>query len=490
VQYGFLIDHHRCIGCHACTVACKAENDVPVGSFRTWVKYSEKGTFPEVKRHFAVLRCNHCTQAPCVTICPVNALDKRADGIVDLDRDACIGCRACMQACPYDALYLNEDSGAVEKCHYCAHRVESGLQPACVVVCPEQAIISGDLHDTESPIAAMVRDLKTEVRRPEQRTGPNVHYAGHEPSILQPGVAERPETFLWSQRPSHKPEPWPASLPVAPNNRTVLDTEHKVEWGWPVGAYLVTKGIAAGVAMLAPFAAGMGAGPLATGILPDVVALIFTLITMMLLAGDLARPMLFLRILTRPNWDSWLVRGAVILGAFSAAIAGGLVLRLAGLEGAADILRWSAAILAVPAAGYTALLFGQCEGRDLWQSHLLLPHLLAQALLCGAAVFLPMAPGSRPLQILLALAALSHLALALAERYRNHETDNARQGAAFLGVVAWGPVRLYRDGLLIGGVLAAALAVPVPAAAAVAALIGLSAYELAFVRAGQLPPNS
>ena len=82
MQYGFAIDHRKCIGCHACTVACKSENDVPVGDFRTWVKYTEIGEFPSVKRHFAVLRCNHCSNAPCVTICPVNALDKRDDGIV------------------------------------------------------------------------------------------------------------------------------------------------------------------------------------------------------------------------------------------------------------------------------------------------------------------------------------------------------------------------------------------------------------------------
>ncbi|MBL8766829.1 MAG: 4Fe-4S dicluster domain-containing protein, partial [Planctomycetes bacterium] len=145
MQYGFLIDHRRCIGCHACTVACKSENQVPVGNFRTWVKYVESGKFPEVKRSFGVLRCNHCTNAPCVTICPVTALDKRKDGIVDIDKDACIGCRACMQACPYDAIHLNEDTGNVEKCHYCAHRVEVGLEPACVVVCPEQAIVPGDL---------------------------------------------------------------------------------------------------------------------------------------------------------------------------------------------------------------------------------------------------------------------------------------------------------------------------------------------------------
>ena len=85
MQYGFVIDHRKCIGCHACTVACKSENEVPVGDFRTWVKYVDKGTFPEVKRHFTVLRCNHCDAAPCVEICPTVALHKRPDAIVDLD---------------------------------------------------------------------------------------------------------------------------------------------------------------------------------------------------------------------------------------------------------------------------------------------------------------------------------------------------------------------------------------------------------------------
>ena len=232
-QYGFLIDHRKCIGCHACTVACKSENDVPVGDFRTYVKYEETGRFPDVKRNFAVLRCNHCTDAPCVTICPVVALSKEGNGVVDIDRDACIGCRACMQACPYDAIYLNEDDGCIEKCHFCNHRVDQGLEPACVVVCPEEAIIPGDLDDPSSKIAQMVSELETEVRRPEQHTGPNVHYVGHQPSILRPGVAERPATYLWSdRRPQNKPEAWPESVPTAPDVRTVLDAGHKVQWGW------------------------------------------------------------------------------------------------------------------------------------------------------------------------------------------------------------------------------------------------------------------
>src|ERR671923_711449 len=89
-NFGFVINHAACIGCHACTVACKAENDVPLGAFRTWVKYVEKGEFPNTRRYFAVLRCNHCDNAPCVTICPTVALFKRDDGIVDFDNSRCI----------------------------------------------------------------------------------------------------------------------------------------------------------------------------------------------------------------------------------------------------------------------------------------------------------------------------------------------------------------------------------------------------------------
>ena len=91
-SYGFLIDQRKCIGCHACTVACKMENEVPVGSFRTWVKYIEKGEFPNTRRYFSVMRCNHCADAPCVTICPTKALYTRDDGIVDFDNGRCIGC--------------------------------------------------------------------------------------------------------------------------------------------------------------------------------------------------------------------------------------------------------------------------------------------------------------------------------------------------------------------------------------------------------------
>ena len=490
MQYGFVIDHTSCIGCHACTVACKAENNVPVGSFRTSVKYTEQGRFPEVKRDFLVQRCNHCTDAPCVTICPVNALEKRPDGIVDVDRDACIGCRACMQACPYDAIYLNEDLGAVEKCHFCAHRVDKGLEPACVTVCPVGAIIAGDLDDQQSAPSQLIRDRVTAVRRPDQATGPNVHYIGASETSLTPGGASRPPMYLWSDRPPHKPEPWPSSLPVTPDATVVLDVGHRVEWGWPVAAYLVTKGIAAGAAMLAPLASTVGLTGAAAAYVPETLALLFVLVTLALLIEDLAKPIRFYRLLTRPNWASWLVKGGVVLGVFTVLVAATIVLRLAGFTFTADALRWGTAVVGIAVAGYTAFLFAQCKGRDLWESRLLGPHLIAQALMCGGACLLPFAPTSVPLVTITIVAALAHALFAVLERTGPHDTDNARQAAAFLSEIRLGPFKAFRDGLLIGVGLAVILVLLAPAAAFVPVLIGLVLYEYAFVRAAQLPPLS
>jgi Fe-S-cluster-containing dehydrogenase component len=490
MQYGFVIDHESCIGCHACTVACKAENDVPVGAFRTWVKYTEQGVFPDTKRHFLVERCNHCTDAPCVTICPVNALEKRPDGIVDVDRDACIGCRACMQACPYDAIYLNGDLGAVEKCHFCAHRVDRGLEPACVTVCPVGAIIPGDLHDPESKVSLLVRNNQMKVRRAEQRTGPNVHYVGADDLSLRPGAAARPSTYLWSERPPHKADPWPVSLPLAPEARVVLDAGHRVEWGMKVALYLVTKAIAAGAAMLAPFAVIFGMSGFSGRYLPEVLALVFSIITVGLLIEDLAKPLRFYRLLTRPNWQSWLVKGGVILGVFGAFVCATILARWSGLTGVADGMRWIGAALGIAAAGYTAFLFGQCKGRDLWESRLLLPHLLVQAVMCGGACFLLRASSSWPLRIIVAAAILAHGALAVLERARGHETENARQAAAFLGTIRIGPISPYREGLLIGVLLALLCVFILPSVTLIPLLIGLVLYEHAYIRAGQLPPLS
>ena len=178
-HYGMLIDLRRCTGCHACSVACKAEFDVPLGATRSWVEYIEKGVYPDVGRSFLPRLCNHCDSPPCVPVCLTGATWKREeDGIVVVDSDTCIGCKYCVQACPYDARFVNPDTGSADKCDFCIHRVSQGVVPACVEACIGDARIFSDLNDPDSEIAKEVRTQPVTVLRPGQGTEPNVFYIG------------------------------------------------------------------------------------------------------------------------------------------------------------------------------------------------------------------------------------------------------------------------------------------------------------------------
>src|SRR5688572_12335886 len=330
-RYGFLIDQDTCIGCHACTVACKAEHDVPLGVNRTWVKYIESGTFPDVSRHFAVMRCNHCENAPCVTICPTGALFHRDNGIVDFDTASCIGCKSCMNACPYDALYIDPADHTAQKCNFCAHRVEVGLQPSCVVVCPTQSIVAGDLDDPSSRISRMIAANDVVVRAPEQGTRPKLFYKGADPAALDPTLTViATDGMVWAETTAAHP-----TMPAVGGEalaRTTYTTAHPAPWGWMVTAYLVTKAIAAGALLVAALYVALGhAGAQgAIGLMPAVLAGAFTALTAALLVADLKRPRRFLFLLTRPNWSSWLVRGAVVLGVYALVAAAWFVSGLAG----------------------------------------------------------------------------------------------------------------------------------------------------------------
>lgn len=492
MELGFLIDQRKCIGCHACTVACKSENEVPVGSFRTWVKYVEKGRFPAVRRHFTVLRCNHCDAAPCVEICPTGALSKRPDKIVDLDRDICIGCRSCMQACPYDALYLNEDSGVAEKCHYCAHRTELGLEPACVVVCPEEAIVSGDVSDPDSRIARHIAELPTSQRKLDKGTRPRVWYVDALDEALEPGATRQPDSWLWADR-TRELEPaarGPAD-PEAPI--TTLNVDHQPVWGWHIWTYLLTKNVAAGAGLLAPFVGLLGLA--GAGVWPEVVALVFLGVTGALLVHDLGRPERFLKILTHANRRSWLVIGTWILMGFGGLATLALILAWAGLPGR-DLVRWINLPFAVLTSGYSAFLFAQCRGRDLWLEPGLFATLVARAALCGAVLGVLLAPvgATAPLATLAAVAVVNTV---LALRERKHEPANAAaRGARTVfgarryarAVAGFAQVALAAVAILAIDHAAASLALRVLLAGAV--LLLLFRLERAWIRAGQALPIS
>jgi Fe-S-cluster-containing dehydrogenase component len=190
-RWGMVIDLRRCYGCHTCSIACKAEFDVPLGVWRSWVKILHKGEFPNTQIHFLPRLCNHCEHPSCVHVCPVKATYKSKNGAVLQRYDRCIGCRYCMQACPYNARYrLPRKTGAVpyeriiDKCDFCVHRVNKGLEPACVNACPARARIFGDLNDPNSEARKLISKNPTSTLKPEMGTKPRVYYIGLEEAII------------------------------------------------------------------------------------------------------------------------------------------------------------------------------------------------------------------------------------------------------------------------------------------------------------------
>jgi formate-dependent nitrite reductase membrane component NrfD/ferredoxin len=438
---------------------------------------------------------------------------QRKDGIVDFNPDRCIGCKACMQACPYDSIYMDPDDGTAAKCHFCAHRTEVGLEPACVVVCPEHAIIAGDLSDASSEVAQLVAREPVRVRKPEQGTQPKLYYIDGDESAIVPTAARHESIYMWSQRNAAVlggGAIYPADSPLLQKNAVAAyDVSHARPWGWQVPAYCWTKSIGAGA--LAVPAIAMAFGRLPGDRMRDIalatVALLFTALTTVLLVWDLEHKERFLRVVFTPQSKSWLARGAFILIAYSTLCGVFWLAAVAKFSSVTSLLLWPTVLLGFCAAAYTAFLFEQCEGRDLWQTPLLPAHLVVQAFLCGAAVLalLPDSIGGSAQVLAVAIPALAvsliaHLLMVLGEFAMPHTTDNARYGArlithgpfarAFWGgaVVAGGVVPLL---ILLAGPLFFAAPNRVAAGlAGVLALAGLLMFEWCFVMAGQSVPNS
>jgi tetrathionate reductase subunit B len=175
-NYAMVIDLSRCFGCHACSVACKAEFNVPLGRWRSWVKTVEKGKYPYVRRHFLPRLCNQCSDPPCVNVCPTKASHIRSNGIVAIHEERCIGCRSCMAMCPYNSRFVHPLKKIAQKCDFCKHRVEKGVEPSCVNTCPGRARIFGDLNDSGSEVAKLLSKFPVHSLKPELGTNPKVYY--------------------------------------------------------------------------------------------------------------------------------------------------------------------------------------------------------------------------------------------------------------------------------------------------------------------------
>jgi Fe-S-cluster-containing dehydrogenase component/formate-dependent nitrite reductase membrane component NrfD len=502
--YGFAIDLRKCIGCHACTIACKAEHDIPIGVNRCWVKTVEKGVFPDTRRFFFPVLCNQCADAPCVRICPTNALFKRRDGIVDLHGESCIGCRACMEACPYDQLFIDPNTRTAEKCNFCANRVENRLLPACVSVCPTECRIFGDLDDPASEVSRIYQREAFMVRKPEKGTGPKVLYLGAEESVIRPEVSSRP--LIYKEGQVHlRPLGAPVERDDAPGlPRVDYDVPHEKPWGFDMAVYLLTKGIAAGALFLSALLWWLGWRDSITNFVGPAIAVVFGVVTAAVLIADLERPERFYYILIRPNWRSWMVWGAYFLTAHGAIATFWL---LAAWLGADAFLSWlvvPAIVASILATSYTGFLFAQGLARDLWQGPYAAVDLLAQAAAVGAAtliIAMRFVPGIDPaatvfLVRVLAVAVSAHLVFLAFEMLLAPSPSVHHELA--VSTIRRGPyARLFWGLAVVGGgllPLALLLASPSLAAAttvaAVLALAGGFAWEYIWVEAGQSVPLS
>lgn len=213
VVYGFLIDTTKCIGCGSCVRACKAENNVPDGYFRTWVEqyaFYENGEVtvnsadgglnglaeapksdrpettdkPPVRGFFVPKLCNHCINTPCIQVCPVGASYKTKEGVVLVDPKRCIGCGYCVQACPFGSRFLNPETHIADKCTWCYHRITKGLKPACVVACPAKARIFGNVSDPNSEISQLLASNRVQVLKSYLGTNPRTRYIGLDSEVI------------------------------------------------------------------------------------------------------------------------------------------------------------------------------------------------------------------------------------------------------------------------------------------------------------------
>jgi len=539
MNFGFIIDNRKCIGCHACTVACKSEHDVPIGVNRTWVKYIEKGEFPHARRLFSVMRCNHCADAPCVEICPVTALYTRADGIVDFDNRRCIACKACMQACPYDALYIDPQTETAAKCNYCAHRVEIGLEPSCVVVCPEHAIISGDMDDPNSEISQLLAHEQVTARKVEKGTQPKLFYIDGDEGSLTPTQTQTSDAYMWSsqsagvghyakyaeaRKSQADGKTWvgeksdsPVLVPDGEDDlkmlqkaqavlketarRTYDAPREGVLWDWKVAAYIWTKAIAAGTFLVLFLASVLNVGPLtdSTIWLGLLTSLMFLAVTGFLLVKDLDQPRRFLYVLLRPQWRSWLVRGAYAITLYGMMLTLLIVLKFFTL-GISPILDWLTAFFAIITAVYTAFLFAQAKGRDFWQNPTLSLHMFIHAVMAGAAVLavaslfvdIPSAFQDFLRVIVLTTVFLNLTVLAL-DFLTPHATADVERTA---DMIMKGEFRalFWIGGVLVGQLIPAFALFAMPETllpfAGLLALVGLYFLEHIWVRAPQLIPLS
>jgi len=441
-----------------------------------------------------------------------------------------------MQACPYDALYIDPNTSTAAKCNYCAHRVDVGREPACVSVCPEHAIIAGDMENSNTEISHLLARQQVKVRKPEKGTNPNLFYIDGDEASLNPEATDKSGPGLWNSQArgvghfakaaekmmhtnddidllqmtidneieaayQKKETENPNYIDVLTGKaRRVYDTPDKgILWGWEVSAYVMTKAIAAG-AFLIPFIAMLLGYELSdtTKLWSAGISLVFLSLTGLFLVMDLDRPDRFLNVLLRPQWNSWLVKGGYTITVFGLLVAIWGAMTFFDIHVGETVLMWVTAFFAVMLAIYTAFLFAQAKGRDFWQSPSLALHMLVHSVMAGAAIFalVLLISGSENWMSILGMVMIIALSVNLftmiTELTMTHPSTSAHRVVKMITKgryknLFWGAV------VLIGNVIPLALLVFMPSTitltvAAVFILVGIYATEKIWVEAPQRVP--
>jgi hypothetical protein len=440
-----------------------------------------------------------------------------------------------MQACPYDALYIDPETNTAAKCNYCAHKIDGGYEPACVIVCPVEAIISGDLNDPESNIALMVANEDTMTRKPEKMTDPNLYYVNGTNEMLDPNATLQDGKYLWSEQSAGvghyakyadkrlsesdtenllvqlamensartgKPIDKRAIDNVAQEIQQNVDTQEArrvydspskgVLWGWEVPAYVWTKAIATGTFLMMAvwhfFNGGLESSSEMAGL---ITTLVFMGLTGGLLVKDIDRPDRFLYVLLRPQWKSWLVRGAYIITGF-----GGLVsLKLLDnyLQLGFDWLWIPGLVFAGLGAVYTAFLFNQARARDLWQTPIQSAiHMLVHAIMAGSVVMMIIAPeSSQWMASILLWGIVANVLIIAKEILLPHDTPDTKKAIELMTKGYYS--KYFWAGIVIGNLIPIVVLNAFPSMLLIAgglSLVGIYLTEFVRIRVPQMIPLS
>lgn len=418
-RYGMALDTLTCIGCYACTLACKVENGSPAGIWLAPVIEKEFGAFPDVRRMFLPLLCNHCADAPCINACPTTAITRRGDGIVEIDQDICCGSQACVIACPYGAIHYydrpddlttpfesakvgHHQPGTAQKCNFCADRLDRGLQPACVDVCPTGARIFGDLEDPDSPLAKALDERPSVNLGSPVNTSPATRY-------LSDGARQAGGTDADIALPYRRQQHWGLAQAIT---------------FWLLGA---GAGLFAVSRWLSPnrTVAGLELGA--------TLALLLIAVAGLVLSAHLGKPSRSLRALT--NWRAnWLSRGATADLLFIPLLAL-LALPLSGI--AAAVITVVALALALVVATYPALAMGAMPAVPNWHGKRLALEYLVESLVAGTALAGILSGWDAPtLSLLIALAVLRILLAIRCRRLSSALAWRATLGSGIAGALA------------------------------------------------------